>query len=561
MTISAVVKDKHCVHIFGFSQNPDLTTITKCYKIPYTTDRLGNLSLTFVYSTVNMYLCDYYQCYMKKLILILSLILPICANAQIDSINYAVGYQTILGFLAGEIKFIQSEEDIRDLYRGIEENKPTIEEISDSAYTYNYVAGSIQGVFLLDSFEHTQEDELPPIKCIIKGLRMVADNKLNLPQDTIDAKTYISSFPDSINPVKLAYDERCRFFTAYGVLKGLAPGLKQLLNEYGYSHIKPNYQHYAQGFADMLEIFKIWGEEPKTAYDYGKVIALGMRNSLIEKQPLDKKDVLSEDYMAGIRAALGLEDAQLSRDEIDAIMERYFNSFEIADVVVTQLPDDSGGAEQIPLTVKSNEPYEVAWEFEAYTPMPSENCTAEINDAIFAVTSYLQSINIQTVPYSDDISQMIFTLDVDNSINYHITEKAISSIANEWYSEQPSYLKFFCGKDCNGKTIFGISNTTDIFISKIYGANIDSNRLITFYFGNDSTRNAEAERWARFTERNIGRIVVCELNDKIVMVPKVNAEITSGACAVSGLHLSNSYINNLFSTPVTTDEIEIIEIQ
>jgi len=50
--------------------------------------------------------------YMKKLILILSLILPICANAQIDSLNYAVGYQTILGLLAGDVKFIQSEEDI-----------------------------------------------------------------------------------------------------------------------------------------------------------------------------------------------------------------------------------------------------------------------------------------------------------------------------------------------------------------------------------------------------------------------------------------------------------------
>lgn len=496
---------------------------------------------------------------MKKLILILSLILPICANAQIDSLNYAMGYQTILGLLAGDMKFINSEDDIRDLYRGIEENKPTIEEISDSAYTYNYAVGFIQGVFFLsNSFEHTPEDELPSIKCIIKGLRMVADNKLNLPQDTIDAKTYISSFPDSIDPVKLAHDERCKFFTAYGVLKGLAPGLKQLLKEHELSHIKPNYQHYAQGFADMLEIWVV----PQTAYDYGKFIALAMRSSQMDKQPPGKKpDVISDDYMAGIRAALQLEDAQLSRDEIDAIMELYFKSFESADAVVTQLPDDSGSAEQIPLMIKPNEPYEVAWKFEAYTPMLSENCTDEINDAIFAVTSYLQSINIQTVPYSDDMSQMLFTLDDDNSINYYITKQAISSIANEWYSEQPSYLKFFCGKDGNGQTIFGISNTTDVFLSNIYSATFNSNRQILVYFGDNSTRKADAERWAKFTERNIGRFVVCELNDKIVMAPKVNAEITSGSCAVSVSHLSNSYINNLFSTPITTDEIEIIEIQ
>lgn len=97
--------------------------------------------------------------------------------------------------------------------------------------------------------------------------------------------------------------------------------------------------------------------------------------------------------------------------------------------------------------------------------------------------------------------------------------------------------------------------------SKIYRANIDSHRLISFYFGDDSSRKGEADRWAKFTERNIGRIVVCELNDTIVMAPKVNSEITSGICAVSGMHLSNIYINNLFLVPVEPDEIEIIEIE
>jgi len=497
---------------------------------------------------------------MKKLILILSLILPICANAQIDSLNYAVGYQAILGFLAGDMKFINSEDDIRDLYRGIEENKPTIEELSDSVYYYNHAIGAMQGVFLLNSFEHTPEDAQPPIKCIIQGLRMVADNKLNLPQDTIDAKAYISSFPDSIDPIKLAADERCKFFTAYGVLKGMPPKLEQLLDECGKSHIMPDYQHFAQGFADMLEMWRI----PQTAYDYGKLIGFSIRNSRMEDLPVSKKpDVMSDDFMAGIRAALGLEDARLSRDEIDTIMEQYYKSFGSADIVEPQLPDNSDNEEQIPLTLKPNEPYEVDWSFEAYTPVLSENSTAEINDAVFAVTSYLQIQGIQAVPYTDDSLQMIYTLDVDSPTNYLITKQAISSIANEWYSENPSYLKFFCGKDGEGKTIFGVSNTQkNIFFSKIQEANIDSNRLITFHFGNDdSTRKAEAERWAKFTERNIGRIVVCELNDRIVMAPKINSEITSGACAISGLHLSNSYITNLFSFPVETDEIEIIEIE
>lgn len=493
---------------------------------------------------------------MKKLILILSLMFSICANAQIDSLSYAAGHQSILGMLAGNFPFIQTDNDIKELYRGIEENSKKFHETTDSAYMVNYYVGYLQGVFFSNSLEHTAEKDYPPVSCIIDGLKKVADNELTLPQDTIDAKMYIASFPDSVNPVQLPADERCKYFTALGILKGMPHGLKQLAEGYGIKNTEPNYQYYAQGFADMLEIMK----PPENAYDYGKMIALAMRNQSCGDLPVDNiPDVMSADFLSGIRAALRLEALKLTEDEIDSIMERYYSSFEPAEVVTQPTAYNPVDADELPLAITLNVPHEVEWSFEAYAPMPYEDCTEEIIDAITSVTTNLQTFGIKSEPY--DLSQVIYTIDNDNPINYYITEQVIDRAANEWYSRKPAFCKFFCGKDSEGKTIFGVSNTTDVFISKIFGASIDSNHRIEFYFGNDSTRKAEAERWKEFTKKNIGRLVVCELNDKVVMCPKVNSGISSGACAVWGSHLSNREINELFSLPVEPDEIEIIEIQ
>lgn len=493
---------------------------------------------------------------MKKLLLILSLIWSISANAQIDSLSYAVGYQSILGMLAGNLPFIQTDNDINDLYRGIEENSKKIQENTDSAYMVNYYIGYMQGVFFSNSLEHTSKESYPPVSCIIDGLKKVAENKLNLPQDTIDAKRYIASLPDSVNPTQLPSDERCKYFTAYGILKGLPHGLKQMVEEYGIKSIEPDYKSYAQGFADMLEIMA----PPENAYDYGKMIALAMHNQLGDDWPTDKSpDVMSPDFLSGIRAALQLESPKLSSEEIETIMESYYSSFEPAEVATQSVDNNSVDIDDVPLVISPDEHFSVDWSFEAYAPMLYDDCTEDIMNTIISVATNLQTFGVKAEPY--DITQVLYTIDNDNPVNYYITEQAVFRVANDWYARNPSYCKFFCGKDGEGKTIFGVANTADIFLSDVCGASITKNRHIEFYFGNDSTRKDEAEKWKEFTKRNIGRFVICEINDDIIMCPKVNSEISTGTCAISGSHMSNSYINNLFAEPVIPDEIEIIEMQ
>lgn len=489
---------------------------------------------------------------MKKFLVIFSLMFSIFANAQVDTLSYAVGYQSILGMLAGNFPFIKTDDDILELYRGIEENSKRVKETTDSAYMINYSIGYMQGVFFSNSLEHTSEENYPSVSCIMAGLKKVADNDLYLPHDTIDAKNFMASIPDSINPVQLPMDERCKYFTAFGVLKGMPEGLGRLVEEYGIKNIEPDYQSYAQGFADMLEIMV----PPRNAYDYGKMIAHAMRNTMIDDSPADKiPNAMSPDFLSGIRAALGLETPKLSRDEVESIMEGYYSSFESAEVVTQSSVDNHEDSDGIPLVVTPGEHHDVDWSFEAYAPMLYDDCTKEIIDAIASVTANLQTFGIKAGPY--DFSQVVYTIDNDNPANYYITEQAIFKVANEWYSQKPWHCSFFCGKDGEGKTIFGVSDTADVFLSRIYGASIGPDCLIEFYFGNDSTRKAEAVRWAEFTERNIGRIVVCKLNDEIVMCPKINSRISSGACAISGLHLGNRYINDLFAFPVEPGEIEI----
>ncbi len=493
---------------------------------------------------------------MKKLIFILFLIFSIRANAQIDSLSYAAGHQTILAMLAGNFPFIETDNDIKELYRGIQENVQRFQVTNDSAYIVNYSIGYVQGVFFSDSWEHIPEENRPPLSCIIAGLRKVSENKLNLPQDTIDARNYIASVTDSINPVLLPPDERCRYFTSFGIFKGFPHGLEKLLVEYNINNCEPDYKSYAQGFADLLEIMEV----PRNAYDYGKKIAFAfLQHTMVENLPVEQiPDVKSPDFLSGIRAALQLEPPKLSVDEIDCVMSHYYASVEPAVVSESIVGNDEDG-DKIPLVIQPDEPFEVDWSFEAYAPMLYEDCNKDILDAIQSIAVNLQNFGIKVEPY--DLTQVMYTIDDDNPTNYTITEQAIFRIANEWYSQKPSFCMFFCGKDGEGRTVFGVSDTSDVFLSKISGAILKPNRLIEFHFGNDLTRKEDALRWAEFTRRNIGRFVICELNDKIVMCPKVNSEILSGRCAISGLYLSNRCINDLFAFPVETEKGEILEIK
>ncbi len=262
---------------------------------------------------------------MKKFILIFSLLFSISSNAQIDSLSYVAGYKFILEIIEEDFPFVKTDENIKELYRGVEENIHGFQEFTDSSAITNYAIGYMQGTFFANSLEHFSKENKPPVNCIIAGLKKVADNDLHLPQDTIEAKNYIASIPDSIKPVILPPDERCRYFTAFGLLKGLPKGLTEFANEWGINNFEPDYRHYAQGFADMLEI----SLPPQNPYDSGKKIAHVLQPAIINGITMDKTpDIISQDFLSGMRSAVHLEPAKLSHDEIQRISERFNSSGE-----------------------------------------------------------------------------------------------------------------------------------------------------------------------------------------------------------------------------------------
>jgi len=461
------------------------------------------------------------------------MLISICASAKTDSLSYALGYQTTVALLDRENKLIIDEVQAREYIRGLEENFPKTHIASDSTFIVNYALGAMQGIFLCNGIEHTSKEKRPPIDCIEVGLRMVADNALSIPQDTIDAKNYLKNFPDSIDPIDLPQDEKCKFFTAYGIMKGFQPGLQNYIVEMGKHGITANRQYYSQGMADAL--FSM--VKPKTAYNMGKLIC---RSFYLEFMQLDMPGVIAADYIEGAKAALHLIEMKISREDIECLLLRKFPGDE---TIVSEDTYDVG------LNVKPGEPHAVSWTFEAFAPAMENDCPEDVNAAMQSVTSYLLSQGIESFPLNK--GEHLHYMKNETDYNYAIYQTAVSDP-----DILPIGYKFVFGKNGAGTTIFGIVKTEHTFKSNIETAilsvyNSDNNQMteISFHFGDISNYKQKAKEWEGFTKRNIGKIVVAELNGEMVMAPLINSEITSGVCSVTGLNISR--VNRLFAESVT----------
>ena len=480
---------------------------------------------------------------MKKILLLLSLAVSICAHAQIDSLSYAQGYQYMLGLLAGENHYIQSEEDAKEFVRGFEENKPSAELLKDSVFLINYVLGGMEAVFMSDSFEHTNEDRLPPIQCIIEGMRMVAKNEISLPYDTIQASRFLHSYPDSIDPIGLEDSLRCEFFRAYGIMKAYQPGLGEYIQATTGKEIEPNRAYYAQGFADILSFSVPF----KDAYEFGRMMSRSMLMGEA-KQPdnADAPDMLSADFLLGIKAALGLEESIISPDEIEEINTSFYNRQNSDTPTVTQYPINSDT--EVNLTISPGELHDVDWDITAYEPVLANELTPEELEEISSLLSTMQSCGIAMKLFNES-SQLIFELTdlgVDNLKAATKVVQANMELDRRGYSQ----LQIIGMPYIENRFIIAIVKTGQEFHGHVSHATVEtiderdwSYNQISFKF--DSEGTDYIKQWADFTGNAIGKYIICELNGVIVSIPKVHNEITSGACAFSGI--SNMKINQLFN--------------
>ncbi len=467
----------------------------------------------------------------KQLITILILTLSaVVGNAMtsenIDSLSYAYGHQYTLATMAGKNDLIQSEQDFRDYIRGLEEGNRNLAQMNDSSYLVSYSLGAMQAIFMTDGMHHKKKEDLPPFSCIIAGLRKVGNGNVSLPADTIAAMNIINEYSkDGNRTADLDEDIRCRFFTAYGIMKAYQPGLQEYANGFNPgTHYQENRQAYATGMADILEAYT---EPPKSAYDMGRSISLSMSLTAVDNSshPIDYRS-----FVAGAKASLGLGEQIIPRDEVEAIFNRQFEQQVDATGEIDYETNFEKAREIIgKLEIEPFSEYRVDWKVMAGT-------VAELGTSPTDIFGKAMSeLNI-----SDNILSGILMAQMRDE-DSRLYEAASAAI--EKYSLPDGY-KWFCGRNDDLQTTIGIMNTKSVFAADVRRASVEldtASGIVNVEWAFDAD---DAIKWSKFTEASIGRHVAVEIDGRFMFAPRVNQQITGGHCAISGLN--SEEINLLF---------------
>ena len=261
----------------------------------------------------------------KLLILILSLA-ALSGEAQVedfDSVSYAIGDSYTRVYLSAETSNLNwewNDTSAVDFLKAIDDHIHYLNYLQDSINSPSFSIGLMQGVFFLDSYEHYKEKDGIILECIIDGMSKVANNDLILPQDTIAIQEYMLSLPDDMNPSELPQEERCKFFSYYGTMKGLQPGLQDYIYEItgkSKNEIPANQKAYATGF--LLMLIRMEAQENiSSSYELGKIMITDVIFELIRYNSISSKFNL-ESFKLGCRAAMGLAERKLSISQCDSI--------------------------------------------------------------------------------------------------------------------------------------------------------------------------------------------------------------------------------------------------
>ena len=246
--------------------------------------------------------------------------------AEFDSASYALGDVIIRTIKESPDSIFPgnelSEAELAEFIRGFEENLPFMKYSQDSIKNLSFSIGAMQGVFFIDGTTHFVEPI--PYDCIYDGLMKIVNHQLTLPQDTISFMEYLKSLPEDTDPLKLPEDEKCKFYTGYGVMKGLQPGLKESIYEMtgkSQNEVPADYESYAAGFAMMMKNVSLspMEESELGAYEKGVDISLS-----IVMRPLPFHFV-EADFLDGCRAGAGFNERKITAEESDRIYSTLFD--------------------------------------------------------------------------------------------------------------------------------------------------------------------------------------------------------------------------------------------
>ena len=188
----------------------------------------------------------------------------------------------------------------------------------------------MQGMFMWDGFQFKMD--VIPFDCILAGLMKVVNHEVALPHDTIMINEYVKSLPENMKPETMPDEDRCRFFTNFGTMKGLQPGLQGYIYEMtgkNENEAPADYEAYAAGLAMAVKYMSLEAkqESGQDPYSYGGVIGGSIA---MQSLPFHFTEA---DFLDGCRAAAGLNERKITAEESDRIISKVFPEIEAPTII------------------------------------------------------------------------------------------------------------------------------------------------------------------------------------------------------------------------------------
>lgn len=483
------------------------------------------------------------------------------AVVGLDSMSYAIGYHTTSMAMTNDNEVMRNEDDYKEFIRGLEEHILKTSLAGDSSYVMSYAVGGMEGVFMTDAYHGEKDKSFFPY--IIEGLRKVIDDKVVLPKDTIEAMAVLDRYTKQDgNLTDMDADAQREFFNAYGTLKPYQRGLQEYINS-----LKPGMnvladrKAFAKGMADLLEVCLF--DKPKTAYDFGKYASVSVNMIL-----MDKRNYNVSSYIAGAKAALNLGEQLIDKELVDSIFNKYDKV--MADSVAI---DETGKEER----------YGKLMNYVMQLDMGLNNISSKfVVDWVVTgrrVVPDTEIIKDMKVPHVADIFGdllMNFDMECNKCDGFLLAEVSVDD--GDLYKSISSRIKeiplskgyeWFCGRYYKGRMVVGIMESKTVLKAKAIEASVEFVLDIGSIDMPWKFDDKGAKAWIKFTEENISRPVVIEINGIFVCAPKILSQIKVGRCSVS--NPMPETVNRLFKgakekesddkVDNAADEIEVIEVE
>ena len=255
-------------------------------------------------------------------------------EVKLDSASYAYGDKIIRSVAENQDSIFPQlgldKKNLAELIRGLEDNLVFMKYTQDSIKKISFGVGGMQGMFMWDGFQFKMD--VIPFDCILAGLMKVVNHEVALPHDTIMINEYMKSLPENMKPETMPDEDRCRFFTNFGTMKGLQPGLQGYIYEMtgkNENEAPADYEAYAAGLAMAVKYMSLEAkqESGQDPYSYGGVIGGSIA---MQSLPFHFTEA---DFLDGCRAAAGLNERKITAEESDRIISKVFPEIEAPTII------------------------------------------------------------------------------------------------------------------------------------------------------------------------------------------------------------------------------------